>query len=543
MRNDFLIALSLANLIFTTLWEKVFLEYSWGTYFLDFPNVNSLKAVMFDVLLLTLMLFGAMRLLRKSTSPVVQIAGRAGFLIVLVIALNSLGSSFPELSVHRLQERLVKVDHFVAGLILGTFLSCAALCARRYVISVAATILVILSPFALIQFGKATWFWQKYRGTVTFAGERQLAPALPAKGKGKPRIVWVVFDELDYRLTFAERPASIRLPELDRLRAQSISASQAFSPAGWTLHAMPSLITGMVAVAEWPDRRDELLLSFDNKKERIGWSTLPNIFSEARKAGFNAGLAGWSHPYCRIIGDLTACSSQLRHWGADGLSGRLSVPEVMLRLASEQLPKTIPFLDRLVDNKNQQIRAEKQRHLQLHLGVMTAAKKLAVDPSLGLVFIHYPVPHPPGIYDRRKDKFSIERSSNYLDNLQLTDRTLGELRHTMEQARLWDDTVVVVTADHPWRSELFRGSLHWTAEEEAVIANMQAPDHRIPYLLKLAGQKQARTYNKSFNTVVTHDLLLAVLRGELASTDSVVEWLDQHRLNQRESVKDDQARM
>ncbi len=37
------------------------------------------------------------------------------------------------------------------------------------------------------------------------------------------RVVWVVFDELDYQLAFGERPPDLYLPELDRLRGRRSS--------------------------------------------------------------------------------------------------------------------------------------------------------------------------------------------------------------------------------------------------------------------------------------------------------------------------------
>ena len=54
-------------------------------------------------------------------------------------------------------------------------------------------------------------------------------------------------------------------------------------------------------------------------------------------------------------------------------------------------------------------------------------------------------------------------------------------------------------------------------------------DHRIPFVLKLAGQKQGVTYEPEFNTVLTHDLILALLNGELRDAREVAAWLDQHR--------------
>jgi hypothetical protein len=54
-------------------------------------------------------------------------------------------------------------------------------------------------------------------------------------------------------------------------------------------------------------------------------------------------------------------------------------------------------------------------------------------------------------------------------------------------------------------------------------------DHRVPFIVKLAGRREPVTYSESFNTVVTHDLILALLRGEVSGSDSVVTWLNNHR--------------
>jgi hypothetical protein len=48
-------------------------------------------------------------------------------------------------------------------------------------------------------------------------------------------------------------------------------------------------------------------------------------------------------------------------------------------------------------------------------------------------------------------------------------------------------------------------------------------------LLKLKGQRAGVIYQPSFNTVLSQDLLLALLRGELSSPPDVTAWLDRHR--------------
>jgi len=101
----------------------------------------------------------------------------------------------------------------------------------------------------------------------------------------------------------------------------------------------------------------------------------------------------------------------------------------------------------------------------------------------------------------------MDGDSSYLDNLVLTDHTLGELRRAMETAGTWENTTVLITSDHWWR---IRGKA----------------DHRVPFMLKLAGQKKPVVHEPAFNTVLTHDLLLALMEGELSDPDSVTGWLN-----------------
>ena len=513
--KDFLVALSLANLLHKSIWDDMLFNYSqWRL-----SGAVSLIALALNILLMTLIIWCGGWLVRNSSFSAVKVAGGAGFLTLVIVALYGVSAPFPELWVGGLQQRFGKVGHFVPGLILGVLLL-YYLRARRQMISAATIVLVILSPLVLIQFGNAVWLWHK--GALTTS--RPLSQPLPAKEEGEPRIIWIVFDELDYRLTFSERPASVQLPEFDRLCSQSIVASRAVSPAENTQESMPSLVTGRIVTATERIQLDEWLLTLSDK-EKAAWSTLPNVFSLAREAGFNSGIAGWWIPYCRIIGqDLTACSSQLHN----DRHRKMTLPEAMLDEAKEVLPANLP--NWVIDKNARRLRIyQRQTHLLVYQGVVADATTLAVDRNLGLVLLHYPVPHTPGIYDRRRDELSIEPGGNYLDNLRLADRTMSKLRATMEQAGLWEQTIVLVTSDHRWHTEYWEKRLDWTPEEAALAASFSTSDRRVPYVLKLADQKRAYAYDQPFNTVITRDLLLALLRGELASTDSVVDWLNQHR--------------
>ena len=134
----------------------------------------------------------------------------------------------------------------------------------------------------------------------------------------------------------------------------------------------------------------------------------------------------------------------------------------------------------------------------------------------GFTLVHLPIPHAPHAYDRKTGEFTLGNSpiAGYVDSLALLDRTIGEIRRSMEKAGTWDSTTVLFTSDHPYRESMQLDG---------------KSDPRIPYILKLASQKEGVEYTPRFNTVLTADLLIAVLRGEIADVASAAAWLDRNR--------------
>jgi len=104
----------------------------------------------------------------------------------------------------------------------------------------------------------------------------------------------------------------------------------------------------------------------------------------------------------------------------------------------------------------------------------------------------------------------VYRYSGYTGNLVLVDRTLAEIRRNMEKRRPWDTSHIIITSDHWWRN-----AAKFDGKE----------DHRIPFLVKLAGQEGTIDYQPVFNTLIIHDLILALLRGQIAHPKRAVEWI------------------
>jgi arylsulfatase A-like enzyme len=150
-----------------------------------------------------------------------------------------------------------------------------------------------------------------------------------------------------------------------------------------------------------------------------------------------------------------------------------------------------------------------------------AALRSIVDSRLNLVFVHWNVPHLPPIYDAAKDSFSNDDTETYVDNLRLVDRTVRDIRLTLENVGLWDSSTILMTADHPLR--LGNGP-RWLRLPRSVGNVTQASE--VPFLLKMAGQKQGLAYDAPMQTVVTKDLLLAIMKGEISQPEQVAAWLD-----------------
>ncbi|HEX9283840.1 MAG TPA: hypothetical protein VF882_08625, partial [Gemmatimonadales bacterium] len=314
-----------------------------------------------------------------------------------------------------------------------------------------------------------------------------------------PRVIILLFDGMDFRLAYGDRPAGLPLPELDRLRAEASFASQAFPPGRRTAISVPGLLTGRPVTSARRRGTDTLLVTFAGTPDTVSWADQPNLFDRARALGYNAGIVGWYHPYCRLFAQhLTRC-----FW--------LPHPAAILRARGRGLARQMLDLLRGLSPL-----ADRDRHIGDYRQHLVEAQAAVVDTSLGLLFVHLPIPHDPPIYDREDDELTDHNYDieGYYDNLVLADRTLGVLRRALEGDGLWDRTTVLLTADHSRQSG--------------------ERDRRVPFVVKLAGQHRGGPpYRAPFNTVVLHDLTLALLRREV--TD-VPRWLDRWRATSGQSI-------
>lgn len=512
--RDALTCLSLANLSFLRVWEQL-LAYRQGDQFLmkRVPEPADYLAALTSMILLAGLLWAVVLVCRKYFhGRSFRIIRFFSFALVL-IPLNTLRAALAaRYSVRYLRSPLLEIIGTHATLLLSLPLILVILWFgwkwQRLIAKAAVAGLLALLPFCGLTFAEALWATAHYRGQPF--QPHPLAPRLP--GIPAARVVWMIFDEWDYRLTFVDRPQGLSMPAADRLRAESISAAQAYSPARDTDESLPSLITGRFLRFIGSGRSDFSAESVEGL-DRVPWNRVPTIFSAARGMGLNVGLVGWYLPYCRMVNEfVTDC----QWW---------PLPNQANSTGDTYFQKVLGQLLSLVET-NLYSPFGQSRTVRYKVAInkesLERAEAAVSDPGLGLVFLHLPVPHAPHVYNRLTGRMDAKNQSvrGYIDSLALTDKYLEVLRHDMEARGLWDKTAVIASADHPFRESVaFDGKY----------------DTYVPFMVKLAGHPTPASYIYPFHTILTSELVTSILNGSISTTPDVLGWLNRHR-NESEAV-------
>ena len=357
-------------------------------------------------------------------------------------------------------------------------------------------------------------------------------PLRPPTGKNPPtRVVWLLFDEFDQHLAFDERAVGLELPELDRLRSESLVANRVLQTADATVVAVPSLLSGQVFESTQIMDARTLLVRPAGSEAMLRWRDQPNVFQQARRLGANTSLTGWQLPYCRIIGNsLVHCFEQPGGHPANALLREIQASEETIWdnlgfLFYMQTQNLLDLFRPMEDAVSPDIRDAfvQRRQLRQFLAIRDHAYREIADPQMDFVFAHFPTPHMFAIYDRHRAEFALSPDTDYLDNLALVDRTVGEIRGTLEKAGLWESTTLLVTSDHAVRPAMWHNRYNWSSAFERLIG--PGASRTVPFILKLARHHEGTVYEPSVSNLTATQLSLAALSGEVATPQQAVVWL------------------
>jgi hypothetical protein len=429
------------------------------------------------------------------------------------------------------------------AILLPSIVFAAAICVlwgrRRAVFvavqSFAARLLGLASLVGIAALVQILWFAYQARALNSFPRPLHRIQISANANAHRTRVIWLLLDELSYKQVYEQRFPSVPLPAFDQFAATATVFTQVTPAGNYTDVAVPSLFTGL--------RVDHIRVSADGDLVALHnpgtgeWNSFDprqTIFQDALNSGYSTGAVGWYNPYCRILPDvLDHCFWTFRRTFPGGMLSDQSLESNLINPIRHLAGNALFSLSKLSDRSPRLMPMDEVREAQIHIhdyqDIFRATDSLLADPSANFIFLHMPVPHPMGIYDRRLMRFSTGRSS-YLDNLVLAGQCLAHVRGVLTKQGQWDSSVVIVMGDHSWRTAfMWAKSPGWTAEEQEASHGGQF-DARPVYMVKMPGQHDGLRIDAPFSAVRTRSLLDAILSGRLDNAGQLQSWVAQQRL-------------
>lgn len=519
------IALSLSNLCFFSVWHYVIFPPLKGYHISSPPSRISLIAILINVLILAALFLTFHTATQRSAKPLLINITRGSFLLTLLLVLHLIRVDLlGPVNIWKDNGVIGRLFVVLGAIVLAATIPYLILKGFSKIVAIAKAIVLMLAPFTLVIFAQAGYM-------IVKRGETQTAPPPSEKpvpqSKNENRIVWIIFDEMDYRVSFPDRPSSLKLPEFDRLRNESLFAENAYPPAGMTLQSMPALITGkLVAQARQVDY-SKLELTFSNDKKTSYFGEQPNIFSKASSLGAVTNLFGWYHPYCRILEkDLDSCYFE---WIENKFEAQSDDLAQNMLFNFKKVGSELPGIRQHLLRKNKLVNSFEYRSTAVLKQIIARGTNAATKNDFSLTLIHLPLPHSPYIYSRKKKEITYNRDSNYFDNLIFADKVLGNIRKAMEKAGVWDSSTVLISSDHWWRLDEKYNLENYTWSKEELKIMAKGIDRHIPFILKLKNQKTGSIYKNTFNTVLANELLLDLMQDKIKNSDEVFQWIDKRK--------------
>jgi hypothetical protein len=376
----------------------------------------------------------------------------------------------------------------------------------------ASNTLCSVSIVGVMVLGQMGWFSWQVRSLNQPLPLHIANPAISNRDRQKPRVIWILLDELSYQQVYGNRAQNLSLPEFDRLASESTVFSQVIPAGIMTEIVMPSLIAGQPVnqIGSSADGR-QLTLRDPNTGAWKNFNQHDTVFQDALNAHYRTAIAGWYIPYCRILPEvLDQC-----YWNS--ASQFASGEPYLSRAPSLQRIVASVFHSPDYDEKSGSL------HVLDYSTIYAAADRMLEDNTDTFLLIHMPIPHPEGIYNRSTGKFAT-RNSSYLDNLALADKYLAHVRSLLERKDQWDSSTIIVMGDHSWRTRLFWSALpQWTGEEQRASHGGQFDD-RPAYVVKLPNQHIGSRIDTPFAAVNTRRLLDQLIAGDIESPDQLASW-------------------
>ncbi|MEO7497271.1 MAG: sulfatase-like hydrolase/transferase [Massilia sp.] len=301
------------------------------------------------------------------------------------------------------------------------------------------------------------------------------------------RVVWIIFDELDYRLVLGDqvRQPLAQLKHFRALAQFGVSADQAQSPSDATATSIPSLLLGR------PTAGARYLGSANYQLRGLGHDTTAftesnSVFAHLPASNSSFSILGFYQPYCQIFTSAARCDAHpmafyewyqgLIDWAPWPLL-RLTMHDPMYAISAEQHRLVPTFIGRRDD---------------------------------ALTFLHLNVPHLSSHYaaDHFHQAVSSDMQVQYDVNLRLADEMLGEIIAQLRNVSREQDVLLIVSGDHGFR------------------LMKQRPDENrpVPWLAWRVGAVDGQRIAAPISTVHTAALIDQFLNNKIDTQSDLAHW-------------------
>lgn len=409
------------------------------------------------------------------------------------------------------------------------FILCVVIAIRKGISLKAVTDNLVAAALIALPFGILLSANTLYR--MASGGEAPLVPAqiespvdLNASTPSTGRIIWIIFDELDWA-TLTNMPHDSDVSAFNELMTNSFVAENAFSPDFDTRDSIPALLTGKLVNIANPTSASNLSLMLADGGEQVDLKNTDTIFTDAQKAGYRSSIVGWYHPYPRVFEGKVDNA----YWFPAKAPFCSAFQSCFIRTFQESL-ESIPGLMRVFPalQPHEFILADQFAFQVDRVGSMSQlASRLIQRPDTSFYLLHFSAPHDPYISRRG------EPTGNYIDCVGAADELLRTLIEELRNNGNFEKSTIIVSADHWWRDKSL-GAYSYISDgekKESIVA-----DIRIPFIVKMPGDSSPVEYRPEFNTVITRKLINAIIAGSVKSNSDVGSFIDQIALEQPDVV-------
>ena len=291
--------------------------------------------------------------------------------------------------------------------------------------------------------------WQLVRAAMWRPGPQAFSSSIPVQPPARPRIIWILFDELAYKPVFEARDPSLELPNFDRLRSQSTLYTQV-DPIGYrTQLVVPGLLLGRIVSSAAYSHNNHYLIGTIDSPHPQNFDANASLFGMAKEKDVTTSITGWYITYCPVFsGTATEC-----YWSNDdsdvglhrrstrALQSTYGSPCASSPNSLSLRPKPQPI------SRAGSLRATLNR---LRTSVSHALQTLAASQA-DLIYVHLPVPHPPAFWNRAQAHLHLAAPISIRSIIPTG--SSAEFLTTLQSQPRWAATTLIVQGDHSWRTQ------------------------------------------------------------------------------------------